>query len=73
MTVFKNIGEEKIVSELDLKLMCRTLRRLQRMYEIPASDMAEGRYKDRIIGDQINGKCMNIFPIFDFHSNSYKL
>jgi len=27
------------------------------VYAIPASEMAAGKYKDRIIGDPMNGKC----------------
>jgi len=34
----------------------RSLKRIQKVYAIPASEMVAGRYKDRIIGDPMDGK-----------------
>jgi len=36
-------------------LSAQGLRRIQRFYDIPASEMAAGRFVDRVIGDEMNG------------------
>lgn len=52
----KKIDENSDLSEDHIALSNMAIIRLQRFYGIPASDMAEGRYNDRIIGDPMNGK-----------------
>lgn len=55
-TVIKQFDEQQEISEFNVKSAYRSLRRIQKVYLIPASDMAAGRYKDRIIGDPMDGK-----------------
>jgi len=55
-TVIKQFDEEKAISEFNIQSAYRSLRRIQKVYSIPASDMAAGRYKDRTIGDPMDGK-----------------
>jgi len=55
-TVINQFDEHKAVSEFNMQSAYRSLRRIQKVYAIPASDMAAGRYKDRTIGDPMDGK-----------------
>lgn len=50
------IEKLKDLSGDQMNLASEGLRRLQRFYEIPTIDMAAGKYKDRIIGSQLDGK-----------------
>lgn len=50
------MDESKTISDSNILAACRSIRRLQKMYMIPASDMATGRYKGQTIGDQMDGK-----------------
>ncbi|KAL4148258.1 hypothetical protein QTP88_002538 [Uroleucon formosanum] len=52
--VITQFDEQKAISEFNIQLAYRSLRRIQRVYMIPASDMAAGRYKDRTIGDTMD-------------------
>ncbi|VVC41056.1 Prolyl 4-hydroxylase, alpha subunit,Oxoglutarate/iron-dependent dioxygenase,Prolyl 4- [Cinara cedri] len=51
---FKKIGIKKKLSGDTVTLALQGLKRIQRFYEIPASEMANGRHNNRIIGDQLN-------------------
>lgn len=64
-TALKNRYEKEDINELNLKAVYRSLRRLQKVYNIPASDMAAGKHKNRIIGDPLDGKCrFTLQPLF---------
>ncbi|XP_016658719.1 prolyl 4-hydroxylase subunit alpha-2-like isoform X1 [Acyrthosiphon pisum] len=52
--VINQFDEHKAVSEFNMQSAYRSLRRIQKVYAIPASDMAAGRYKDRTIGDPMD-------------------
>ncbi|XP_025200855.1 prolyl 4-hydroxylase subunit alpha-3-like [Melanaphis sacchari] len=54
MKVFKQFDEHKAISELNIQSAYRSLRRIQKVYAIPASDMAAGKFKDRTIGDPMD-------------------
>jgi len=54
--VIKQFDEQKSISEFNMQSVYRSLKRIQKVYAIPASEMATGRYKDRIIGDPMDGK-----------------
>lgn len=58
-----------------MNLACGGLRRLQRFYEIPASELAAGKFKDRTIGNQLDGnKNSIILDYFCAHfSNTFLL
>ncbi|KAE9544664.1 hypothetical protein AGLY_000206 [Aphis glycines] len=58
--VFKQFEEHKAISELNIQSAYRALRRIQKVYAIPASDMAVGKYKDRIIGDPMDACECNV-------------
>lgn len=51
------------IDDDDITSASQGLRRVQQFYQIPASHMAAGRYNDRIIGDEINGKFRFVFFI----------
>jgi len=54
--VITQFDEQKSISEFNMQSAYRSLKRIQKVYAIPASEMAAGRYKDRIIGDPMDGK-----------------
>lgn len=62
-TVITQFDEQKAISEFNIQLAYRSLRRIQRVYMIPASDMAAGRYKDRTIGDTMDGRFYETNPL----------
>jgi hypothetical protein len=41
----------------------QAMRRLQKFYVIPTSDMSEGRFNNKIIGDKMDGKLYFSFLI----------
>lgn len=53
--VLKNIIGHYVISEDQILDSHFAIRRLQRFYMIPVSDMAEGRRNDRIVGDRMDG------------------
>lgn len=64
--VFKQFKEYKAISELNIQSAYRSLRRIQKVYAIPASDMAVGKYKDRIIGDPMDACECNVMSKYSF-------
>lgn len=50
------MNDSKTVTDFDTILAFQGIRRLQRFYTIFASDMAEGRYNDRSVGDPLDCK-----------------
>ncbi|CAH1713702.1 unnamed protein product [Aphis gossypii] len=64
--VFKQFEEYKAISELNIQSAYRALRRIQKVYAIPASDMAVGKYKDRIIGDPMDACECNVMSKYSF-------
>lgn len=55
MAVLESVDGDKVVSEQNMHSVFLSLRRLQKVYAIPASDMAAGAYKNRTIGDPVDG------------------
>lgn len=62
-TVITEFDEQKAISEFNIQSAHRSLRRIQRVYMVPASDMAAGRYKDRTIGDPMDGRFYETDPL----------
>lgn len=61
--------EHKDLNDDDILWAYQGIRRLQRFYAIPASDMSAGKMDDKIIGDRMDGKSTsrsqsNVFEIF---------
>ncbi|XP_026813539.1 prolyl 4-hydroxylase subunit alpha-2-like isoform X2 [Rhopalosiphum maidis] len=63
--VFKRFDEHN-VNELNIQSAYRSLRRIQKVYAIPASEMAVGKYKDRTIGDPMNACECNVMSKYSF-------
>lgn len=57
VTALSKIDKHKSVDDNDVRLASRGLRRIQIFYKIPVSDLAAGKYKDRVVGDQMSGRC----------------
>lgn len=53
--VLKTIDVRNDLSEDQILNVYKAMRRLQRFYMIPASDMAAGRHNNRNVGDQMDG------------------
>ncbi|VVC31299.1 Prolyl 4-hydroxylase, alpha subunit,Oxoglutarate/iron-dependent dioxygenase,Prolyl 4- [Cinara cedri] len=56
LKALKKIDQHKDLSGDHMLLACGGLRRLQRFYEIPAFEMAAGKFNDRIIGNQLDAR-----------------
>ncbi|XP_026811721.1 prolyl 4-hydroxylase subunit alpha-2-like [Rhopalosiphum maidis] len=54
MEALREIDEHKDLSGNHILLVYQAMRRLQRFYAIPASDMSEGRFNNKIIGDKMD-------------------
>ncbi|VVC31301.1 Hypothetical protein CINCED_3A004282 [Cinara cedri] len=54
MEGLNKIDKDRDLSGDQVNLASQGLRRLQKFYEIPTIDMAAGKYKDRIIGSQLD-------------------
>lgn len=61
--VLKKVNENKEISGDQILYAYKAMRRLQKFYMIRASDMAEGRRNDRIVGDPMDGTYV-IFEIY---------
>lgn len=60
--MFYYIALKTIDKHMDLSgdhaiLAQRSIKKFQLFYEIPMSDMAEGKHNDQTIGDMLNGEC----------------
>lgn len=55
MTALNDIDENKDLSGDHILYAYQAVRRLQMFYELRASDVAAGKYNDRVIGDPLDG------------------